>query len=306
MLTDHIHDQIGRYRVGTILDSMPEFIKEAEEKIVSENLEKLADGCFAYSDGVNRYFPLHTPEHTWLSNAYFEKFAHTFDEQTANSIKEKINEAYKGFQLPENNFIKEASEEDDIDALHSLSIELNKFIDNYKQLSIENRRKKAKELYIHAKALGREKNLHDHVYRYAGDNLKKDFGSAFAKRMTFFKDGSNPRSVLLKMQEAAHSHIPEIVAKALHLFDIKSGLNKYYDTEIADPYSDLLTLEDTYKDHVIFDDKKIDINKLKSFNYDNLNDILSETIINQLKLDPIETLSNTDPSIRIIIIRRML
>ena len=133
MFTDHVHDQLGRYRIGAINEAMPEFIKQAEESIVSENLEKLADGAFAYSDGANRFFPIHTPEHTWMSHAYFEKFANEFSEQESQLIREKIEDAYKAFELPETNIVKIAAKEDELDALHSLSIELNKFIDGYKQ-----------------------------------------------------------------------------------------------------------------------------------------------------------------------------
>ena len=131
MFMDHTHDQIGKYRVGIISEIMPDFIKEAEEKIVTEDLSKLADGAFAYSDGVNRYFPIHTPEHTWLSNAYFEKFASQIDESLKDEIENRIDDAYLAFELPINNLVKIAAQEDSIDSLHTLSIEMNNFIDNY-------------------------------------------------------------------------------------------------------------------------------------------------------------------------------
>lgn len=306
MFTDHIHDQLGRYRIGAINEAMPEFIKQAEEQIVSENLEKLADGAFAYSDGVNRFFPIHTPEHTWLSHAYFEKFANEFSEQESEVIRTRIEDAYKAFELPETNIVKIAAEEDDLDALHSLSIELNKFIDNYKQYPPHHRRAKAKELLHHAHALGKESALHDVVYRYSGDHFKKDMGHAFASRMKYFSQNAPERSHLLKMQEEAHSHIPELVAKALSVFDSKTGLHKHYDSELDDPYCGLLSPSNPDNEESIsFGEQSVSVNKLKKFNFDTLKEILSDEILEKLKNSPVETLHEAHPSIRMIVVRKI-
>jgi len=306
MFTDHIHDQLGRYRVGAINEAMPEFIKVAEENIVSENLEKLADGCFAYSDGVNRYFPIHTPEHTWLSNAYFEKFAHEFDEREVSEIRDRISDAYKTFELPEVEFSKTASEEDDLDALHSLSIELNKFIDNHKRYPIEERREKAKEILHHAHALGKQSSLHDSVYRYAGDHFKKNYSHAFADRMKYFKDNAPEREHLLKMQEESESHIPELVAKALGIFDHKTGLHKFYDSELEDPYAGLLTpFETNINENINIGEQSLPLHKINKFNFDSLKDILEDGVLDKLKANPVDALREINPNIRIIVIRKI-
>ena len=304
MFTDHIHDQLGRYRMGTINDSMPEFVKEAEEKIVTDDLEKLADGCFAYSDGVNRYFPIHTPEHVWMSHAYFEKFASQMDEKEVGTIKDRIEDAYKAFELPEENMVKIAAEEDELDAIHSLSIELNKFIDNHKRYPIHERRAKAKELLHHAHALGKQSSLHDSVYRYAGDHFKKDYGHAFADRMKYFNHNAPERSTLLKMQEESHSHIPELVAKALGVFDTKTGLHKHYDQELNDPYTDLLSpFEVDNEEDIKFGEHSVPAHKLKKFNFDSLKEILSDDVLSKLKSSPVDTLREVHPSIRVIVVR---
>lgn len=306
MFTDHIHDQLGRYRVGAINDSMPEFIKEAEEKIVSENLEKLADGCFAYSDGINRYFPLHTPEHVWMSSAYFEKFANEIDEQIRSTIRERIEDAYKAFELPVENIVKIASEEDELDAIHSLSIELNKFIDHYKEYPIHHRRAKAKELLHHANALGKKSALHDSVYRYAGDHLKKDYGHAFADRMKHFSSHAPEREALLKMQDEAPNHIPELVAKALSVFDTKTGLHKHYDSTLEDPYCGLLSpFQGDNEEDIKFGEESVPAHKLKKFNFETLKDFLSDDLVEKLKTNPVDALREAHPSIRVIVVRKI-
>lgn len=305
MLIDHIHDQLGRYRIGAISDAMPDFVKTAEDQISTEDLTKLADGCFAYSDGINRFFPIHTPEHTWMSHAYFEKFANTFEDNLAKEIGDKIHDAYLAFELPENNIVKIAAQEDELDNLHALSIELNKFIDDYKKLPIEDRRTKAKDILHKAHALGKEKALHDTVYRYSGDHLRHDHAHAFAKRMQYFNAKAPERHTLLQMQEEAKNHIPELIAKALSIFDRKTGLHKYYDSELEDPYCGILAPFEAHEKAICFGEHHVMPSKLKHFNFDELSDVLGDHVISALKQEPVAAIQGCEPSIRMIIIRKI-
>jgi predicted transport protein len=305
MFTDHTRDQIGKYRVGAIVDSMPDFIKEAEDKIVSEDLTKLADGAFAYSDGVNRYFPIHTPEHTWLSHAYFEKFANEIAEPLRSEIEDRIDDAYIAFELPLNNLVKIAAQEDSIDALHSLSIEMNNFIDHYKRLPIKQRREKAKEILSRAFALGKADGMHHLVKKYSGNNLNPDYPQAFAVRMKYFKHNAPERDTLLQMQNEVPNHLAERIAEALHAFDSKTGLDKHYDNEIMDPYYDLLSPGDIKESPLNFDGESILPSKLKGFNHSSLSDLLNDNLLSELQSDPEATLKNMHPQIRVIVLRRM-
>lgn len=305
MFIDHIHDQLGKYRVGVISDIMPDFIKEAEDVIVSEDLTKLADGAFAYSDGINRYFPIHTKEHTWLSHAYFEKCASTLDEQTAKIIQGRISDAFVAFGLPENSIVKIAAEEDEIDALHSLSIEMNKFIHHFKMLPIEERRKKAKEILHKAYSLNHHDHMHEMVKRYAADHLHPHYEHAFTDRMAYFHHNSPERGMLLEMQEEARNHVPEKLAKALLHFDNKTGLNKMYDNELDDPFLGLLDPkpieEDVFRcgEHVVLP------SRLRNFNYDDLSEDFENDFVEKLKHDPIKALHEAPEHVKIIVIRRV-
>jgi hypothetical protein len=305
MFTDHIHDQIGKYRVGVIVDSMPDFIKEAEEKIVTEDLTKLADGAFAYSDGINRYFPIHTPGHTWLSHAYFEKFASQIDESIRSEIEDRIDDAYLAFELPLNNLVKIAAKEDAIDALHSLSAEMNNFIDHYKKLPIRQRREKAKEILSRAFALGKAEFMHDLIKQYSGNNLNPHYSQAFASRMQYFDQHAPERHTLLAMQNETPNHLPERVAEALSIFDEKTGLQRYYDNELMDPYYDILSPGDLHEEPVDIDGDTIMPSKLKSFDHMSLSDLLNDELLGGLKIDPINTLKNMNPHVRVIVIKRM-
>ena len=305
MFTDHTHDQLGKYRVGVISDIMPDFIKVAEDAIVSEDLTKLAYGAFAYSDGVNRYFPIHTPEHTWMSHAYFEKFASEFGEQERLEIQGRIQDAFEAFELPENSIVKIAAEEDEIDSLHVLSMEMNKFIDQYKKLSVPDRRLKAKEILHQAYSLGRHKNMHEMVQRYSADHFAKNYESAFADRMGFFHHGAPERSHLLEMQADAKNHVPENVAKALLHFDRKLGLDKMYDNELQDPFLGLLGNDAGAEDPISCDGHHALPSQLRSFNFDKLSQDFEGDFIERLKHDPIGALKDSPNHVKIIVIRRV-
>lgn len=307
MFTDHIHDQIGKYRAGVINESMPDFIKEAEEKIVTEDLTKLADGAFAYSDGINRFFPIHSPEHTWMSQAYFEKFANEIDEQTREEVRSRIENACTAFNLPENTLVKTAgSQEDEIDSLHSLAIELNKFLANYKRISPENRHKVAREIIGRAHSLGKKDGGHEIVNRYGGEHLDKNYAHAFYNRMRYFKHDSPERNTLLKMQDEAETASPELLAKALSIFDERAGLHKHYDIGLADPYYSLLSSECPKCEDCEIDGYKLHNDKIKSFDYESLKDMLEEGIFNSLRSNPIDGIRNIKtPSLRIMIIKKI-
>lgn len=305
MYTDHMHDQLGKYRVGVIAEAMPDFVKEAEEKIVSEDLTKLADGAFAYSDGLNRYFPIHNKEHTWLSHAYFEKFAEQIPEQDRESVKARISDACEAFSLPEENMVKSASvsNEDEIDELHSLLIEMNKFVTNYKRLNIEERRQVAKHLLHQAYALGKQSNIHDVIKTYAGDGLNKDYPHAFAKRMAYFGDHSPERELLSKMQEETPT-CPEKAARALAKFDSNTSLDRLYDNELDDPYRGILNPH-VPEDMMEMDGCKLLPSKVKNFDYSSLSEIISDALMEAFKANPIEALQNVKPHVRMIIVKRM-
>ena len=304
MFTDHIHDQLGKYRIGVISDIMPDFIKEAEETIVSQDLTKLADGAFAYSDGVNRYFPIHTPEHTWLSHAYFEKFANEIDQPLRDTVKARISDAFEAFALPENSIVKIAAEEDEIDSLHVLSMEMNKFINNYKRLPVVERRAKAKEIVHQAYALGKHHHMHQMVKHYASDHFGKDYETAFAKRMGYFHHGTPERHTLLEMQHDAKNHVPENVAKALMHFDSKAGLDKMYDNELEDPFLGLLGNDHCTEDPISCGSESILPSRLHKFNFDSLADDFESDFVSKLKHDPISALREAPDHVKVIVIRR--
>lgn len=309
MIIDQIHDQFGKYRIGIISDNMPEIIKTAEERIVSEDLSQLPGGVFAYSNGADRFYPLNSSEQAWMSREYFEKCAKISDFTTANEYKEtkeRIEDACKFYELPgvSEELHKQASHEDDIDALHSLLIEMNFFIENYKKLKPFARHEKAKELLTHAYALGKQSATHDLIKHYAGEELSERYPQAFAQRMQFFNRDSPERKTLTQLQEETPKTHAIRAAKALEIFDSRTGIDRLYDNELEDPYHALLSPHKTEK-HIKIDGYKLLPSHLKNFDYSSLSDELEDELINSLKFDPIETLNKVQPHIRVIVLRRV-
>lgn len=308
MLVDHIHDQLGKHRTGFIVDYMPEFIKTAQENLATEDLTKLADGCFAYSNGADRFFPIHTPEHTWMSRAYFIKCAESLEPELASLIKARIEEAAKAFEIPEGpgyELSKVASTEDDIDSLHSLSTDIRKFVAKYKHLNIDERRRVAKELLHRSQVLNRVAGVPELISNYAGDKLADNYHHAFDARMRHFANGSEERAALMKMQDNASTYVPEVLARALSKFDEMHNLHRHYDSELQDPFVSLLRPGYCDEPAIYEDDAyKIFPSELKSFDFDSLNDTLEEDVLSSLKSNP-ATIRGLHPGLRIVVIRRI-
>jgi len=72
-MLDQIRDsnQAGMFQLNTVLE-FPEFVKEASQS-TPEDVKELDSDRFAWPS--QRMFPLHTAQDTWLSAAYFHKFA---------------------------------------------------------------------------------------------------------------------------------------------------------------------------------------------------------------------------------------
>ena len=299
MFIDHIHDQLGRYRVGIIDEAMPDFIKTAEEAVVTDDLTKLADGCFAYSTGRERYYPLHTPEHAWLSRAYFEKFAHTIEEPLVDKIRARIDDACQAFEVPPISLEKFAAQEDEMDSLHALSIEIKRFLDAHHNMTPSDRRLRAKHLVHHAKALGREtSHLPELLQRYGGDHLSENFSQAINARMNHFHSGAPEREALLGIQHCASKHVPEVLARVLDLLDHKLGLAKHYGQGLDDAYYSTLSSRQRPTLPSEFD-------FLKGQDFEPLRGSLSDELIDALKADPVSAFSSMEPSVKIIVVRKI-
>lgn len=309
MLTDHIHDSIGKHRMGIIADLMPEFVKVAEDKIVTEDLSTLPNGCFAHCEGTERYFPIHSPEHVWLSRAYFEKCANSLDENLRKNIDSRIADAEKAFAVTGINnaeFAKEAATEDDIDYLQRLADDINQFISNYKTLEIKERRRIAKELKQRATALGRRSGLPQLVSKYSGNKLVKNYEQAFMDRIGHFREGAPERVVIMNLQGMAPSSIPEFIAEALAKFDHKYNLHQKYDQTLVDPYYSLLEDGEVDEDPIFSHGHHcIYPHELKKFDFNGLDELFDTHVIDNLKTDFANTIKSFDPHVRMVIIKKI-
>jgi len=256
---DHLHDS----NLLTINEtSLPGFVKIAEDK----------PKFFAYSNGIEQFFPIDTPSNAWLSAAYFEKNAHAnLDDKEYIEVHNRIYEALNLHNIEyKSPFTVEKRAEEGYSIIKFAS-EVKVFEQNYKHINPEERHEKAKLLLDRYKTLkdsGAEVNgsLPKIVEEYAGDHLKEDWKEVVKHRASKVNnnEGKEAYHALAKSEESK-----EIILRLLSLLDKKFGLDHHYDRGILDPYRSILTTQEPEQKKVIImvvNGKQYDHEKIASFN----------------------------------------
>lgn len=292
---DHLHDT-NNIQLNEI--SLPGFVKVAEEN----------PRFFAYTDGIESFFPIDTPSNTWLSAFYFEKNAseHLNVDDYINTHN-NILDALKMFNVEYNSHNKNIEKNaDDYYTFEKFASEVRVFEQNYKHIKPEERHEKAKELLSRYQALkdsGAEVSgsLPKIVDEYAGSELRKDWPDVVKYRATRVNDtvGKEAYNELSNINESK-----EIILKLLSMLDSKFGLDNYYDHGIKDPYRALLTREKEPEKKVVImivNGKEYDHEKLASFDPNKLSDKFGDEIINSLKNNRNEYLQTAPNFVKIAI-----
>lgn len=239
---DHLHDSNLLVLGETAL---PGFVKVANEKPL----------FFAYTNGLESFFPIDTPSNAWLSAAYFEKnaadhldrddYVHTHD-----AILEALNLHGVKYESP---FTVEKTADEEEYSFIKLASDVRVFEQEYKHIDPEKRHEKAKELLNRYQALkdsGAESggSLPKIVEEYAGEHLKRDWPDVVRHRASRVEDGEGKEAY----HALADSHEnKEIILRLLGMLDKKFGLDHHYDRGILDPYRSLLTTEEPKKEKII-------------------------------------------------------
>ena len=256
---DHLHDS----NLLALTDAeVPGFVKIASEK----------PNFFAYSNGLESFFPIDTPSNAWLSAAYFEKNAHTLLDNTSYiATHDRILEALTVHNVNyESPFTVEKVADENLYTFEKFASEVKVFEQNYKHINPEERNEKAKALLDRYKAL-KDSGADTHgslpkiVEEYAGNHLKDDWHDVVRHRASKVNDeeGKEAYHALAKSDESK-----EIILKLLTLLDRKFGLDSYYDRGITDPYKALLTTHAPEQKKVIImvvNGKEYDHEKCASF-----------------------------------------
>ena len=178
---DHLHDT----NLLTLTEAvLPGFIKVANEKPL----------FFAYSNGIESFFPIDTPSNSWLSAAYFEKnAANHLDKDDFAKTHDTILEALvlHGVTYESPYTVEKVAEEGY--TFEKLASDVKVFEQNYKHINPEERNEKAKELLNRYQAL-KDSGAHDPgslpkiVEEYAGEHLKKDWPEVLHHRASRVND----------------------------------------------------------------------------------------------------------------------
>ena len=272
---DHLHDS---NLLALDETKLPGFVKVANEKPL----------FFAYSDGIESYFPIDTASNAWLSAHYFEKNASTnLSEEDFIAVHNRIFEALQvhGITYDATKPIEKVAE--DPYTFEKWASEVKVFEQNYKHVTPEERHTKAKEILHRYQALkdsGAEVHgsLPKIVDDYAGDNLREDWPEVVKNRASKVNDtdGKEAYHELSKTNEDKM-----IILKLLSMLDAKFGLDHYYDRGILDPYRALLTTREPEKKKVVImvvNGKEYDHEKIASLNPLDLSDTFGGDILTSL------------------------
>jgi len=312
-MLDHLHDPLHQHFTSDMLEAvnlqlemcLQSMTKIACEDAANEKLDDLPDSAFADSNGIQRYFPIHTPEHIALSRAYLYKYADEVDRRKVADILEDAASAF-GLAAWEPGFIKVA-QEDPIDELHQLAVDMKEFSDKYKQLTVDERAKTAQCLYARAESMDKVASLPAIAVAYSQRYLRPDYARAFDDRRRYFHERSPERTWLLQKSLDAKSMAVGDLVRALCNFDDRHGLSAYYDNALLDPYLALLGGPPPPDAPAWSGDGfEVMTSDLEPSNLkERLGDLVSDNILKTLHCAFGDSIEKMNPNLKIIVLRKL-
>ena len=257
---DHLHDT-NLLALNEV--DLPGFVKVAHE----------TPKFYAYSNGIDHFFPIDTAANSWLSAFYFEKNASS--NLDGEEFVETHNRILEALQLHNVNYVSpltvEKNANEDVYTFEKLASDVRVFEQNYNHINPEERNEKAKEImnrYQTLKDSGAEVHgsLPKLVEGYAGSHLKEDWPEIVRHRASRVNDSDHKEAyeALSKSDEPR-----DIILKLLSMLDKKTGLDSHYDRGIEDPYRALLTTHEPQTKKIIImvvNGKEYDHEKVASLN----------------------------------------
>lgn len=223
IIYDHFDDEHGVLKP----EKCPDFVKEAELVRPKTPL--------GFADPVDEHYPINTPSNVYMSMEYFTKVASQLDDQYAQLVANKLNDAAETFGLPYRVEFEPEGPTMEKNA-QELKEELIKFEYNYAKIPWQERRERAQLLTKYASVYGIEVgDLSPLVAQYASDSI----GDAFDKAITMRELLASQDPKLKEDIEAIKSYKDKInvdhLIQALALLDKQHNLDIFYDTGLPDP-----------------------------------------------------------------------
>jgi hypothetical protein len=163
------------------------------------------------------------------------------------------------------------------------------YFDKYAMdLQPEYRHRFALSVRNRAEELGVDVSDHEGISKWASTTWNQHVGAHLEQRKSLLPRNANAREVLSKLAASLSETTPADMAEALQVFDQATGLTRYYDKGLADPYSSTMgkVAEDWSDDEdgetVTGADlkKAVDSGKLEGY--------FGEAFVNQFKQNPTE------------------
>lgn len=260
-------------------EAIPEFVKTAHVMTGTEDSDLYAL-VMKDSNGIAKKFPTYDAGNTWISSSYFAENYQKLPEEAQKVAAANLKEACEAFSIPvlpiisglneeghhrivdvegksPKALIKEASSNTEyalvINGVHKYPLnsatsvkEANDYFDNYKNdFAPKQRREYAVKVASVSERYGLP--ISDSIAEYSSNELNPNVEEHLQYRINILKmepiDTSDAVWTLDKLASVVGGVEPEVLADALTRFDKKNGLDRYWGSDIMDPYQSVFTKE---------------------------------------------------------------
>jgi hypothetical protein len=175
------------------------------------------------------------------------------------------------------------------------------YFDKYAMdLQPEYRHRFAASVMNRAAELGVDVSDNDAIYKWAGTDWNANVQAHLEQRKSLLPQNPKACEILSKLAASIHETTPGDMAEALETFDRATGLSRYYDRGLADPYSS--TMEKTAEGWSAEVDGQIitaaDLNKVAAM--PKLASYMGETFAKQFKDHPMEVFESLPADSRVL------
>lgn len=255
-------------------EGLPDFVKQADVSLLAKPSE-LPKEAFALES--KRLYPMFDKASVWLSSRYFTKSAQKIPEPTRTVVGNRLKKACGvfGIEWPKEKAgeVVKLAESDyalieehngkkilryPINTKESAEASISKFSSEYTLYPPDWRRKTAERLLKKANGYGIKPGKKDFVNKYACQTKSLEtIKTAMKLRSKYTTSGEFSRLYRDIIEKSAQED-PETLVGAIDVLDRSSGLARYWDHGISDPYLSVYKQAEEEKEEVSEKDIKVE------------------------------------------------
>ena len=233
-------------------ENLPDFVKQADVSLMAKQSE-LPKEAFALES--KKLYPMFDKASTWLSSRYFTKLAQQVPPPTRTAVEGKLKKACSVFgiewpkekakgqtKLAESDYalVEEHNGKKIIrypaNTKESTDASIKRFSAEYSLYPPEWRRKTAEKLLKKANEYGIKTGRKDFVSKYSCQTKSLEAIKTAMKLRSRYTTSEEFSQLYKDVIEKSAREDPETLVGAIDVLDRSSGLARYWDHGIADPY----------------------------------------------------------------------